>query len=96
MAYEDVINRIKGIRDVKDIAITTESGVFVAWTVSNDAEKHIAFAAAAALYKTAQRLFSTLNSGKTTYVLMRDTAGYVVMRPLMEKCSSSPQTGLLI
>lgn len=54
------MNRIKGIRDVKDIAITIESGVFVAGTVGNEAE--IALAATAAPYKTAMRMSSTLNN----------------------------------
>jgi len=82
VTYEDVINRSKAIRGVKDVAIITENGVFVAGTVGKEAEKRIVLAASSALYKTAQRISNTLNGGRTDWILMRDSVGYILAKPL--------------
>jgi len=84
MDISKVIESLKKVRNVVDIAVISDKGAYLDGTVKQNVEKRMVFAGTAALFKTALRISSILNGRITKWVTIRDTNGYTIAREIEE------------
>ena len=84
MDISKMIESLKKVRNVVDIAVISDKGAYLDGTVKQNVERRMIFAGMAALFKTALRISSVLNGGITKWITIKDSNGYTIARKIEE------------